>query len=140
MYSSFYTIEQFGPLLLLVVFWGGGLYNILNWQLAKKYLESKGFVFNTQLILLGATIWQIGGATLAAFPSTAEYGCLLLIIFTLLSSFLFYQFWRMSGVERYINFIFFLSNMGLIGGLLLLLGRIYVFKFPFDLKFIAPVY
>lgn len=124
MYSSFYTIEQLAHLLLLTVFWGGGVYNILNWDSAQKFLESKGFMFNPSLILLGAIVWQIGGATLAAFPSTAEYGSLLLIIFTLLSSFLFYQFWRMTGVERYINFIFFLSNMGVIGGLLLLLRRV----------------
>ena len=134
------TIDQIGTFLLLAVFWSVGLYNLLNWNTAKRYLDSKGYNFNTSLILLIAVIWQFGAAVLTVLPSTAEYGCALLILFTLLSSLMFYQFWRMEGLERYVNFIFFLSNMGVIGGLLLLLDRIHMFKSSLNLKFMELLY
>jgi len=124
------SMEQAGVILLLTVFWGGGLYNLLNWDTARKYLISKGFVNNSSFVLLCAILWQFTGAALAMFPAIAKYGYLLLILFTLFSSFFFYQFWRMQGVERHANFIFFLSNVGVIGGLLLIYSRFHGFYLP----------
>lgn len=125
-------LDQIGAFLILIVFWGGSFTNIFYRERAMQFLESKGYTENASLILSIAILWQVVGSILVLNPVTMDYGCILLIVFTMLSSLQFYQFWKMRGVERYINMIFFLSNVGIIGGLLLLLDQSQRHHYPFN--------
>ena len=140
MHYSAESLEQIGTFLLLFVFWGGGLVNVLSWNTARRYLESKGFVNSSSLVLLVAILWQFIGATLVIVPYTADLGCFLLILFTILANLKFYSFWKMEGLERYINCIFFLSNIGVIGGLLLIWARIHELRFPLEVKIVELLF
>ena len=66
-----------------------------------------------------AIMWKIVGAVLLLLPDWRELGALILIIFTLLASFIFHQFWKHKAQEHIIHLVSFLSNIGLIGGLLM---------------------
>lgn len=131
---------QIGPLLILIVFFGGGIVNLFNWSTAKKFIESNGFKISSGLILGAAILWQFIGGLLTLNPSTAEVGCILLILFTVLSTLQFYQFWKKEGLNRYMDIIQFLSNLGVIGGLFLLLAHIYQFKFPGSLRIFSEAF
>lgn len=132
--------KTLGAVFLLSVFWGGALINIFNWGMAKRYVESQGYTRNAAFILISGVIWQLMGGLLLIRPSTMALGALLLIFFTVISSIQFYPFWRKEGLERYDNLIHFLSNIGVIGGLLLLLSPIYILKFPFNFSFLRNAY
>jgi uncharacterized membrane protein YphA (DoxX/SURF4 family) len=116
--------EEAGFLLVMLVFFLGGFSNLINWKSTKEFIESKRFRFSSSFMAMGAVIWQLLGVALSLTPSLRLYGFLLLILFTLTSSLLFYSFWNMRGVERHVNLILFLTNLGIVGGLVLLIARI----------------
>ena len=133
-------IEMLGLALLLTVFWGGALINLFNWNIAKTYAESQGATLYSSFVLAFGIFWQLVGGALLLKPSTAELGCILLILFTVTSSLQFNQFWKKEGLDRYISCLYFLSNIGVVGGLLLLTAQIHNLKFPFNLKFFGDLY
>ncbi len=123
---------QVGAFLVLLVFLGGALVNIFDRERAVQFLESKGYTENAGLVLAIGVLWQIAGSVLILNPTTMIYGCLLLILFTLFSTLQFYPFWKMRGVERYMNIILFRNNLGVMGGLLLLLNQNQHYHHPFN--------
>ena len=116
--------EEFGFLLILSVFFLGGFSNLINWKNTQNFIVSKGFTIDSSLVALIASLWQLGGVALSLIPSSRVTGFLTLIVFTLFSSFIFYPFWKMTDVERHVNFILFLSNLGVVGGLVLLIAKV----------------
>lgn len=123
MENNKYILDVGGPLLLLIVFWGGALMNIINWTTAKAYVESERVTFYPGFVLASGILWQIIAGLFLFNPYTFQLGCILLILFTFISSLQFHQFWRKEGIERHKSLISFLSNLGVIGGLLLLMSR-----------------
>ncbi|MBY0502042.1 MAG: hypothetical protein K2P93_08615 [Alphaproteobacteria bacterium] len=123
------SVEQIGFYLLLFVFLGGGMLNLLNWNLAKRYLEIKGFSKNAQFVLTFAVIWQFMGVILSIVPGFTIYGYLLLILFIGVSSFYLCQFWKIEGLGKYTTAIQFLANIGVIGGLVILAAQVQEYDF-----------
>jgi uncharacterized membrane protein YphA (DoxX/SURF4 family) len=115
-------LDILGQLLILSVFWGGAIINVLNWKTAINYMESRGMVWSRPFVLLVTIVWQCIGGLFLIIPSTKNTAVTSLILFTILSSFLCYNFWQREGVDRYQNIIPFLSNVGVIGALLLFLS------------------
>lgn len=128
--------DPLGQLLILSVFWGGAIINLLNWKTAIKYFESRRSILGTPLILMLGIFWQFVGGLFFINPSTRNLGVLILILFTAVSSGLCYNFWQREGVDRYANIISFLANIGIIGALLLFLNRPNLL----DGGFFRPVY
>ncbi|OJW50244.1 MAG: hypothetical protein BGO67_02645 [Alphaproteobacteria bacterium 41-28] len=139
-YFRTYPVEAIGSLLLLTVFIGGALINLIYWNNAKEYVRSQGYTDNANFILFGGVLWQLLGITLLAIPSTALIGCIVLILFVFVSTLQFYQFWDKEGLNRYTNMLNVLSNLGVMGGLFLLLAQIQLHKFPLSFDFIAKCY
>jgi uncharacterized membrane protein YphA (DoxX/SURF4 family) len=128
--------DPLGQLLILSVFWGGAIINLLNWKTAIKYFESRRSILRTPFILMLGIFLQFIGGLLFFNPSTRNTGVLVLIIFTAVSSWLCYNFWQREGVDRYRDIISFLSNIGIIGALLLFLNRPHLL----DGGFLRPLY
>jgi hypothetical protein len=116
--------EEAGFLLVMLVFFLGGFSNLINWKNTREFIELKGFSSSSSLMAMGAVAWQLLGVAFSLTPSLRLYGFLLLILFTLTSSLLFYPFWKVKGVEQHMNLILFLTNLGLVGGLVLLIAKI----------------
>jgi uncharacterized membrane protein YphA (DoxX/SURF4 family) len=110
-----------GFYMLMAVFLLGGTLNLISWDKAKRFVESKNVPFDSSLVVIVSSLWQISGAVMAMFSEYRIYGCISLIAFTFVSSIIFYQFWKMTGLERHVNQILFLANIGVIGGLYLLI-------------------
>ena len=78
-----------------------------------------GFVFCTGMAM------QVTGCVLLALDWHADVGAWLLIVFTVLATAIFHRFWRMDDPQkRLFSRLNLLSNIGIVGGLLLLLGRV----------------
>lgn len=125
-----------GQLLILSVFWGGAIINILNWKTAINYIESRRNLSGNPLILTIGILWQFIGGLFLIDPSTRNLGVISLILFTVTSSLLCYNFWQREGVDKYMNMLPFLSNIGIIGALLLFLDRPQFL----DWRLLSPVY
>ena len=139
-YFKIDSIEALGSTLLLGVFVGGALINLIYWNNAKEYIRSQGYVNNATFVLIAGVFWQLLGIALLAIPSMVEIGCIVLILFVFVSTLKFYQFWNKEGLDRYKSMLNFLSNLGVMGGLFLLLTQTQLHKFPFSFDFINKFY
>jgi len=117
-YSS--TLFALGHYFIAGTFILSGLKTLTSWDQGITFLKTKDIPFE-RLILTISILWQLLGGGLLLLSGWQRAGCILLILYTAFAGLRFYPFWRMSNVEQYINTIFFLTNLGLIGGLLILL-------------------
>ena len=76
-----------------------------------------GMTTPTMLAIL-AGIVEIGAALMIAANIGTRIGAVLLILFTIVTTYYFHAFWTMTGPEREANTINALKNLSLIGGLL----------------------
>ncbi|MCI0382361.1 MAG: DoxX family protein [Chlamydiae bacterium] len=93
---------------------------LANWRGTIAYMQSKNF----PLIVLSlpiAIILQIGGGVLVALGFYTRVGALILILFTIPATIKMHDFWNLSGEMRTIEKTFFMKDVAIIGGLLLLL-------------------
>jgi putative oxidoreductase len=68
-------------------------------------------------------VLQLIGATLLLANARVDVGAACLIAFTVLATAIFHRFWQSTDpVQRRISRLFFMSNVAVVGGLLLLLG------------------
>jgi uncharacterized membrane protein YphA (DoxX/SURF4 family) len=80
--------------------------------------------FPKAVFVTGMTM-QIVGCVLLAVMWHPEAGAWLLIVFTILATAIFHRFWLMEDpVKRLFSRLNVLSNIGIVGGLLLLLSSV----------------
>jgi len=73
------------------------------------------------LLAVGVGLKMIGGIFLA-FGWYPRLGAFALILCLLPSTFLLHDFWHLQGVQRQLHTFEFLKDMGLLGGLFIVLG------------------
>ena len=82
------------------------------------YIASKGLPMPQVLALLAAVV-EFVAALVVIVGWRARWGALALIVFTLLATFLFHNFWAMPEAQQMMQQQAFLKNMAAIGGLLM---------------------
>ncbi len=116
------TAGRYLPLLarvlLALAFLVAGLGKIPGWEGTAGYMTSKGLPAVSLLLAL-AIVFEVGGSLSVMLGWKARWGALALIVFTVLATVLFHDFWAMEGQARDLNRIMFLKNLSMIGGLLL---------------------
>ena len=65
---------------------------------------------------------QAEGGALVLIGFQARLAALALVVLTVLAKLIFHDFWSLAGAEREMQFINFLKNLSMIGGLLLVVG------------------
>lgn len=110
-----------GRFLLGGYFLQSGVRNFQKIPLHTSILEKKGVPMPRETLLLGITVEALGGAMVALgiFPAL---GALALIAFTLAASALYHNFWDYEGEQRATEINGWLSNLALIGGLLVVVA------------------
>lgn len=116
------TLIMLGRYLMAGTFALSAIKTLLSWDDAIAFLKTKDIPFERTILRI-AVLWQLIGAGLLLYPSYESVGCMLLIVYSFFATIRFYPFWQMSNIEQYTNTIFFLTNVGLIGGLMVLLAR-----------------
>jgi uncharacterized membrane protein YphA (DoxX/SURF4 family) len=72
--------------------------------------------------LIAGFAMQFMGGLLVALDWHRALGALILIVFTVLATAIFHQYWRIEDpLRRHLHVSFIYSNCGIVGGLLLLM-------------------
>jgi uncharacterized membrane protein YphA (DoxX/SURF4 family) len=117
-----HLVTLLARLLLSLVFILSGVNHILNWGASVKYMEAAGMVL-PQVFLPGAIVFLLVGGSAVLVGYHARLGALLLILFLVPTTLIFHDFWNLeSPLEVQREMISFLKNVGILGGLLMVLG------------------
>ena len=92
-----------------------------NWQSTMSYMKNKR-IPSLNIVLPAVIGLKIIGGLLVLFGWHAHIGAVLLLIVAVPSAIKLHDFWRMEGNERNIERAFFMKEVAVIGGLLLLLA------------------
>ena len=107
-----------GRVLLGVLFVAGGLRNVINFFGIAEDMKRMRFPIPHFLLAAGTT-FQIAAGTLLILGLWVFPAALGLIAFTVVASVMMLPFWRMQGSDRTWAYLNWLSNVGIVGGLLL---------------------
>lgn len=107
-----------GRILLVLMFLMSGLSKFAGLEGTAGYIASKGLPIPQVLAILAAVV-EVVAALMVIVGWRARWGALALIVFTVLASFLFHNFWAMPEAQKMMEQQAFMKNMAAIGGLLL---------------------
>jgi putative oxidoreductase len=110
-----------GRVLLALIFIMSGYGKITGWPGVVGAVEAKGLPI-PMLFGAGAILAELGGGLLVALGFKARLGALMLIIFTVVTTIVFHNFWAYEGPDRQMQMINFMKNLSMTGGLLLVLA------------------
>ena len=108
----------FGRFLIGAYFLISGVRNVFKFQAHTEILSGKNMP-NSQITLAIALAAQILGGAMVAFGFWPALGALALIAFTVAANLVYHDFWNHMGEERMSHLNSVLTNLALIGGLLL---------------------
>jgi putative oxidoreductase len=130
-----------GRALLSIIFIASGVHKILDWQGSQNHfiqglndwlaLSIGNSVFQNLIefglshvhsLFLLSVCFEIVGGLLIFFGLWLRLGALLLIIFLVPMTFVFHHFWQIEGPDRDLQAVEFMKNVGILGGLLILLA------------------
>ena len=113
------NMHVLGRILIGSLFVFSGTYNISRRHILESILQARGVPYPKLFVCMGMSIAFLGGM-LVLFNQKIELAVTALIIFVMLASFLYHDFWNKSGEDRKMKVISLMNNMALIGALLLL--------------------
>ena len=90
----------------------------MDWTATTGYMQSKGMPLAGFLLLMSIIFRLLGGISIL-LGYKAKIGAWLLIIFLVPATFVFHNFWAIEGMEGQLQFISFLKNFSIMGGLIL---------------------
>ncbi len=120
------AIKQYGPLvgriLLAAMFLLAGVNKIGGFAGTAGWMASKGLPM-TELLLVITIIVEIGGAIMIIVGWKAKIAAVALLLFTLLASFIFHDFWNLTDPQAaQTQMIMFMKNMSIMGGMVLIMA------------------
>ena len=110
-----------GRLALALVYLPAGLQKLGAYTGTAEYMASKGMTMIPVLLPLSIVV-EVGAPLLLIFGLWTWLGAAALAGFTVIASLIFHDFWNQTGMEQVIQMTMFAKNIGLIGGLLLLVA------------------
>jgi putative oxidoreductase len=110
-----------GRFLLGGYFLQAGIRNFMKMPLHISILEKKGIPMPRESLIVALVVQTVGGAMVAfgIFPAIGAVG---LILFTIVANYLYHNFTQFQGEERKSHLASVLVNLGIIGGLLLVIA------------------
>jgi putative oxidoreductase len=107
-----------GRILLGALFVIGGIPHFSALEPLTQVLKARGLPA-PRLCLIVGTVFQIVAGALLMFGQFVPFAALGLIVFTLVSSVLMVNFWSLTGEARQKMKNIFMSNLAIVGGLLI---------------------
>jgi putative oxidoreductase len=117
-------ITVIGRIMLSTIFLMSAVGNkIPNFSQVAGYMASEG-VPAAKLLLVGAIVFLIAGSLSVIFGFKARVGAILLLIFLLLATYFFHDFWTFEdAAEKQQQMIQFMKNMALMGAMLFIIAN-----------------
>ena len=112
-----------GRVLIALIFLMSAVGNkIPNFQGVAGYMASEG-VPAPQVMLAGAIVFLIAGSASVMLGFQARIGAGLLLVFLILATYYFHDFWTLEGQDREMQMIQFLKNLSLMGTMVFLIAN-----------------
>ncbi len=115
-------VPLIGRILLTLIFFTSAIGKIGNWESTAGYMAAKGMPLPS-FFLAGAILLLLGGSALVLSGYRARLGALLLLAFLVPATLIFHDFWAVADAERQAQMIQFMKNLGLMGGLSLIISH-----------------
>lgn len=113
------VVSLIGRILIALIFIISGLFKILGYSQTVGFAASKGLPLASVAIACAIAIEVLGGlAVLIGFKT--RIAAWILFLYLIPTTFLFHNFWAMTGMQQQDNMAHFLKNVAIMGALLLL--------------------
>ena len=112
------VLELVGRVLLAALFLVSGVNKILGYDGVGRYMASAGMPM-PEILLPLAILLEIGAGVALVVGFRTRWAALGLIVYTLIASYYFHNFWTFEGQEAVMQRNQFLKNMAVVGGLLI---------------------
>ena len=118
-------VNQFAPfagrILLSIIFIMSGISKITGFAGTAGWMTSKGLPMAD--VLLGASIViELGAAAMIVTGFKARWGAAALFLWMIPVTLVFHNYWTYPAAEQQMQSIMFFKNLGLMGGMLILMG------------------
>jgi putative oxidoreductase len=112
-----------GRVLLCAIFLMAAVGNkIPDFTGVASYMEQH-HVPQPQLLLVGAILFLIAGSVSVILGYMARLGAILLLVFLVLASYYFHNFWDYDGQRQQQEMIQFLKNVAIMGAMVLIIAN-----------------
>jgi putative oxidoreductase len=112
-----------GRLMLCTIFLLSALGNkIPNFNSIAAYMGSEGVPL-PQVMLVGAIVFLIAGSLSVILGYQARIGATLILIFLVLATYYFHDFWNVPAEQKQDQMIQFMKNLGLAGAMLTIIAN-----------------
>ncbi len=116
-------IDLFGRIFLSAIFLFEAVDSLLNFDKTKTTMTEHGLTWNQDMLLAGAISFLILGGVMVLIGYRTALASLLLLVYWLPVTFIVHDFWNYSGEALRTQSIFFMKNIAIAGGLLMLVGK-----------------
>jgi len=118
-------VKQYGPLagriLMALIFLISGFGKLTNFSGTAGSMASKGMLM-AEFLLVGAIIFELGGAIMLVIGWKVRWGALMLILFTVPATLTFHNLWTVDAAQYQNQLAHFMKNVAMIGGLLYMMA------------------
>ncbi len=115
------VLDLIGRILLAILFLTSGVAKIMDYQGVGQYMASAKMPMIEILLPIAIAI-EIGAALGLILGYQTRLAALALIVYTLVASYFFHNFWAFTGPEAQMQTIQFSKNLALVGGLLVVVA------------------
>ena len=119
--SGLDLVQLAGRLCLALVFFAAGISKIPDWSSMMTLMQSRDLPV-PDLLLGAAAALQIGAGALLLLGWHTRLAALALAAFTVVATILFHGFWDSPPNRFEFDFVIFMSNFAMVGGLLFIAG------------------
>ena len=98
-----------------------GIDKCRRWNAAQREVAASGLPWPTLLHLVTVVV-QLGGGFSLLLGIEPRLGALLLLVFLIPVTFMYHPFWKRSGADLVTEADHFLSNLAIVGGLLVIVA------------------
>lgn len=112
-------IDLIGRILLGFIFIYDAIDSMIYFQETKQTMIEYGLTWRPNLLLIGGIFILLLGGTLLLTGYRARFGITLLLLYWIPVTFLAHDFWMHEEPQRRIEAIFFMKNIAIMGGMLM---------------------
>jgi putative oxidoreductase len=116
-------VAVLGRILLCTIFLLSAVGNDIPNFSAVTELMGKVGIPAPQFMLVGAIAFLIAGSLSIILGYKARWGAGLLLVFLVLATYFFHNFWALTGAEQQQQMIEFMKNLGLMGAMVLVIAN-----------------
>lgn len=99
-----------------------GINQALHWQGCLALMQDKGLPF-VRVGLVAMILLKLIASLMLIFTYHVQFASGALMIFVVVATLLFHNYWKFQGLERVNHYHSFLSNVCIVGALLLVMAR-----------------